>query len=427
MRVLVISHNVFSETNNMGKTLLSYFSDFSPEEVAEFYIQDKEPTNAKVAHRFFRVTDRDALKSIFGKHVGSSFYVEETSLEQQSNIRGISESIRQYGRKRSAAVFFLRNTVWAMSHWKTKKLKSWINEFKPDVLFFMSGDYKFMYKITLTIQRWTQKPLVVCCVDDYYLHNRNEKNLLGRMVYRSFMKKVYQVMNKASCILTISDSMAKDYQQLFAKPCHTLHTSAEKRSVECNANGRRVAYFGNLGFRRYEQLTEMGIALKNLGIDGIDAIDVYSSEKDPQNMIGFSEENGIRFHGEISSAEVTSQMKECMAIIHTESFDPQIQKTIKYSVSTKIADSLMNGPCIIAYGPANLASFEYLISHNAAYSIVNPSDLKHGLHKILTDGLLRETIVQNARTLAKANHDGRVNSKRFRKWLQLAIDERGIV
>ena len=34
MRVLVVSHNVFSNTNNMGKTLATYFSGYSPEELA---------------------------------------------------------------------------------------------------------------------------------------------------------------------------------------------------------------------------------------------------------------------------------------------------------------------------------------------------------------------------------------------------------
>lgn len=48
MRVLIVSHNAFGLTNNMGKTLLSYFSDFSPEEVAQFYIHS-EPSADDVA------------------------------------------------------------------------------------------------------------------------------------------------------------------------------------------------------------------------------------------------------------------------------------------------------------------------------------------------------------------------------------------
>ena len=67
MRVLIIGHNAIGETNNMGKTLLSYFRGFSPDEVAEFYIQAKEPKNAEVSNSYYRVTDQDALKSVFGK------------------------------------------------------------------------------------------------------------------------------------------------------------------------------------------------------------------------------------------------------------------------------------------------------------------------------------------------------------------------
>ena len=67
LKVLIVSHNVISETNNMGKTLLSYFKDFHPEEIAEFYIQDKLPKNASVASSYFRISDREALKSVLGK------------------------------------------------------------------------------------------------------------------------------------------------------------------------------------------------------------------------------------------------------------------------------------------------------------------------------------------------------------------------
>jgi len=59
--------------------------------------------------------------------------------------------------------------------------------------------------------------------------------------------------------------------------------------------------------------------------------------------------------------EIYDGLRQCiMVIIHTESFSPRTQKMIQYSVSTKIADSLLNGPCLIAYGPEKLASIDYL-------------------------------------------------------------------
>lgn len=177
LKVLLVSHNVISETNNMGKTLLSYFRGFKPEEIAEFYIQDKLPKNASVASSYFRITDREALNSVLGKRPGNEFCFTENIPEGDDELKGAVESIRQYGRKKTALVYTIRNAVWSLAHWKTKELVSWLKKFNPDVIFFMAGDYSFIYRITLDFKTILNKPLVVCCVDDYYLYNRNEHTL----------------------------------------------------------------------------------------------------------------------------------------------------------------------------------------------------------------------------------------------------------
>ena len=422
MRVLIISNNVISETNNMGKTLLSYFGDFSPHEVAEFYIQEKEPKNAAVANSFFRVTDRDALKSVFGLRVGKEYQLSRSEPETVIQAGGAVEAIRQYGRKKSSLVFLLRNGIWGLSHWNTKQLRAWLKRFDPEVIFFLSGDYAFMNNIALTIQDFLQKPMVVCWVDDYFFYNVNEGSALGRRLHRSYMKTVRRVAEKADCILTISDSQGEAYRKLLQKPCYTLHTNAKRRESHNDGTGKKVAYFGNLDFRRAETLTQIGQAVRDLNLDGIDGVDVYSAEKNPENMQGLTEENGIHFRGEIPPAEVGVRTDECLAIIHTESFNETIQKMVKYSMSTKIADALLNGPCLIAYGPAGIASIDYLKEHRAAYVITRPEDLRSGLKEILTNAGLREQIIRNARALAAKNHDSSIYPKKVRGWLQGAID-----
>lgn len=415
MRVLIISHNVISESNNMGKTLLSYFSDFLPDELAEFYIQDAEPSNALVCKNYYRITDREALASIF---VGGKGKVCcPATIETGSKKRLGYESVRQYGRRRNSLVYYIRNFVWGVSRWRTKSLLSWLNEFNPDVIFFMAGDYSFMFKIVLDIQEFVQKPLVVCCTDDHFIFNRNETSCFGRAQHRSYMSVVNKTMKKASCILTISDSMSKAYSQLFSKPCYTIHTGAKKRECHKDSEGSRVAYFGNLSFGRFEQLVEVGKAVKRLGLSGLDGIDVYSSEKKARYLVGLTEENGIYFHGEIPPAEVYKRMDDCLAVIHTESFDQKNQNMVRYSVSTKIADSLLNGPCVIAYGPEGVASIDYLKVNNAAYVITKPELLEKGLREILTDEKLRKTIKLNARRLGEQNHNSSNSSARLRDLL----------
>ena len=64
MRVLLISHTALSKTNNMGKTLLSYLSDYKAGEVAQLYIHSEVPTDGTICTNYYRFTDIDAVKSI---------------------------------------------------------------------------------------------------------------------------------------------------------------------------------------------------------------------------------------------------------------------------------------------------------------------------------------------------------------------------
>ena len=56
MKVLLISHTVLSKTGNMGKTLRGYLMDYTPDEVAQFYIHSEIPTDNSVCQNYFRFT-----------------------------------------------------------------------------------------------------------------------------------------------------------------------------------------------------------------------------------------------------------------------------------------------------------------------------------------------------------------------------------
>ena len=86
-------------------------------------------------------------------------------------------------------------------------------------------------------------------------------------------------------------------------------------------------------------------------------------------------------------------------VIHAESFDPAMMELVRFSVSTKIAESLMYGPCLLAYGPEGIASIDYLKENDAAYVITQTDRLAEGLTEILSNAKLREQIMGNARAL----------------------------
>ncbi len=406
-RVLVISHNVLSLSSNMGKTLISYFSSWNKDELAEFYIHSEVPTD-RITENYYRITDKDMLKSILKRKSGNIFTGKDVQDDRISarTDEGMTAKIYQRSRQRTPFIYFARNLIWSLGKWNTKKFERWVDEFDPEAVFFASGDYAFMYKIALKTAKKRNIPLYICCMDDFYLNNKNENKFGGKLIHKKFMRSVRSAMDYATAAFCICDKMSKEYSELFGIESHTLHTpSTLTERLSSDEKTNRISYIGNLGYRRNEQLASLGRALMNIDCKGKpDRIDVYSGEKREDILSLMTDENGINFCGEINADEVKRVMAKSMLLIHTESFDNKNRERVKYSVSTKIADSLASGTCLIAYGPDDVASMEYLINNSAAFCITQNDNAEDMLKKIITDESLQKTVIENALMLAEKNH-----------------------
>lgn len=418
MRVLVVSHNVFSDTENMGKTLISYFKDFGEKELAQFYIHSEIPTS-DICKNYYRVTDKEVIKSIFGFKTGRVLNENDIQKSRKTSRTdsGTEAKLYQKARKRTPLIYILRNLWWKLGHWKNKQLKTWLDNFNPECVFFVSGDYAFMYDIALKIAESRNIPLYVSCMDDYYFNNKNENSFLGRYQYKRFIKSVNITMHYAAVIFCICEKMTDDYGKRFNKHCVTLHTSSSFSEPIHHEKTQKISYIGGLGYDRFKQLVKVGKTLKDMQLT-VNHIDVYSSETRDEIIRYLTTENGITFHGSIPADEVKKVMAESLAVIHTESFDENIKNSVRYSVSTKIADSLMSGTCILAYGPKEIASIKYLSDNNAAICITSEKDLKSGLFKLISSPESRDSTVKNALLLAKNNHFPGIAGKLIREVIE---------
>lgn len=404
MKILVISNNVFSKTGNMGKTLSSYFKLFDSDDLAQLYIHSEVPTST-VCKNYYRITDTEMIKSIFGYRTGKIFTesdIDEGRKSSRSDTGTVAQ-IYQKARKKTPLIYITRNIWWKLGHWNNKKLRNWLDDFDPDCVFFSSGDSSFMYDIAFKIAKSRNIPLYISCMDDYYFNNKNSGKFLGKFHHSMFMKRVKRCVAYSSALFCICDSMSKDYTKYFGKKCVTIHTAASFDKPISAEEKCQISYIGNLGYNRHLQLVDLGRALKGLNLKP-DHVDVYSAEIREEILKYLTLENGIVFHGSVSSDEVKNIMSKSLALIHTESFDENIQRSVRYSVSTKIADSLMSGTCILAYGPQDIASMKYLSDNNAAYCIHSKEELSIRLREFIDDDELRKNIEHNALILAQKNH-----------------------
>lgn len=405
MKVLIISHNVFSMTNNMGKTLISYFSGWEKDDLAQFYIHSEIPT-VDICGDYYRVTDKEAIKSVFGIKVGKVF--TEKDISENRSAKKIDTkyeaTLYQKARKRTPLIYMARNLWWKLGHWYNSQFRAWLDHISPDCVFLASGDYAFMYDIALKIASSRGIPLYISCMDDYYFNNKNSNKLFGKYQHSRFMKHVKKCVSYSSALFCICDSMSCDYADYFKKKCVTIHTAASFNQLESNETEKQISYIGNLGYNRHLQLVDIGRTLKKLDL-GIDHIDVYSGESRNEVLKYMIPENGIVFHGSISAEEVKNVMSKSFALIHTESFDEVMRCSVKYSVSTKIADLLMSGTPILAYGPQEIASMKYLSDNKAACCACSKEELECQLKRLIEDPQFRAELKKSSRLLALKNHD----------------------
>ncbi len=416
MRLLVISHNVISESSGMGKTLLSYLHEFRDEEVYQLYIHSEVPVIRHVCRSYFRITDREALASRLPSGQGGYVFTDADIDEDRAFSRtdhGIVGDIYQYGRKRSPLIYLARDAMWKTSFWMNRKLRDWLDAIRPDVILLASGDYSLIYEIALKVREYCGCPLVTVCVDDYYLNYRDSDTFTGRMRHALFMRTVRKTVEHSEYLITICSDMARDYSRFFHKECRVLYTSAPDYGIK--PEGNRICYIGSLGIGRDRSLLEIGRILKE---NENACVDVYSLEKRDSVLANLTEANGICFHGPAKPEEIGKRMQESRLIVLIESFEKEYMRRIVYSVSTKIPETLKNGPCLFAYGPKESASMRYLNENHCAFTAMDRTELASVMHSALHDETERETVLANARRIAAENHDPAVNSGRLKQWLK---------
>jgi hypothetical protein len=109
--------------------------------------------------------------------------------------------------------------------------------------------------------------------------------------------------------------------------------------------------------------------------------------------------------------------------LHVENFEPFYCEDLKYAFSTKIADSLATGNCLIVFAPASIAVCKYLKGKDAAVLILGEDELVLKLKEIFDNRIMREKIAEKGRQLALQNHSINQNRANFQAHLSEVITD----
>ena len=423
LRVLVVSHNVFSASGNMGKTMMRMLAGISPENLAQVYFHQEIPTRT-CCLRYFRITDSDVLRSVFTRRAHyrafSSCDIDEAASQSRTDTGNLAK-VYQFSRRRTPMIYFLRDTMWRLGKWKTRALEDWARAFSPDVIFFAAGDYAFSYRVALYLSGLLHVPVTMWCADDFYIAPQQSKSPLRRLHSHRLRRLAQRITERSKSVVTISDAMQRDYAQLFGFPVQTVRISSGVNAAALPREERAgISYVGNLGIDRITPLVGLGRALKAAQLSGFETIRVYSGERNPVTLAQITEENGLTFCGRLTEQGVERVLGASKFLILVESFDRSAVRRTKYSLSTKVAESLRSGACIIAYGPDEIASIEYLAQHRAACVLKSAQELPGAIRRLCAAPDAYAAYTRCAQSLAERFHSAETNEKRMETILAAA-------
>lgn len=379
-RVLIVGTVPYNEKST-SRAFQSYFCNWEKENLAQIFSNTKRPAKGHCG-TLFQITDQKLVKRRMNRSLdtGEVFYDKDLPEEWTDNSIEVNSSVfsklYSWGTKKRPIVYLIRKHVWIKRYWCTDKLNKWLDEFKPQCVFLSFSDDFFISEIALYVAEKYNIPIVSSIGDDYYFEFKFSLSPLYyiyKYQYRKLIRKVFE--HKGSAIY-IGDKIRDKYNSHFGLDGKTVYLTSSiqrKQFKKIDRLNPKIIYCGNIRLGRNTSLDDIGYALGKISSDYM--LDIYSNENDYKYYKLFEKNKNVRFHGSIPYSEVQKEIISSDIVVVVEGFKNREVRITRYSLSTKVADSLASGSNILVYGSIECGAIEYTQSTESAVVCTKKDDL----------------------------------------------------
>lgn len=400
LNVLIITRSEWDESNSSGNTMSNLWGSYNVNNLANLYCRGTLPNN-RVCKKYFSISDKDIIKSTLFMNIkpGKQFEIINEIGENEVSNKNEEKIYSFFRKKQSTLAIWGQELLWGLGRWKNKNLNDFLNNFKPDIIFFPCNTYLYMHKIVWYIQRITNAKVVLFHTDDN-LNYGLSKNIFNRINRRLIAKTAKKSSLNAALNYCISNKQMTEYSQILNKELKILYKGADFLKdpdfKELPNDILRMVYIGTTSYGRWKTLGLLANVINKLNENGKKIELLIYSQYEPSDvaMKAMIIEGSSSFMGKIPSEEVTNELKRADIVLHVESFDKAERMRTRLSFSTKIVDCFNSARCIFAIGWEEAASIDYLIENDAAIVATNEDSIKSKLNEIIENN---DLVLQYAR------------------------------
>lgn len=414
MKILIIARDPWREDNSFGNSFNNIFKDLPDTELAQICCGPGLP-QTKTLSKFYYINEKSLIKNLLNPKNPSALNIDlEKDKIEEENLEENDKNVHQmkfFQKNRLRIFFFIREIIWKISRWKSKDLEKFVKDFNPDLIFVQLTVWPFVNNVALYTQKISGAKMLSYMSDDNYTLKQfslDPSYWIYRLIQRVFVKKV---IKKSEIFYVISEKQKKEYDKIFNIESKILfkggnfdgdfmHQNTENNNIE-------LLFTGNIGIGRHKNLALIGEALeevnKNSGRKFF--LTIFTNTPLTEKIIKiFSKYKYVKLNPAITFEEVIKEQEKSDILVHVESFDLQQKLMVRHSFSTKLVDYFQAAKCILAVGPKDVASMEYLKDNNVGIVCNSKQELIEKLQQIQKNPELIKQLAEASWNCGKQNH-----------------------
>lgn len=428
-KVLIVGTSPYN-TQGPARAFETYFTNWEKENLIQIFTSPIYPIPGH-CKELFQITDSQMLKRWIKPsfHVGKKYYYEQLvnnpyNLTESTEKHGLISKLYSIGSKKNALIYILRGMLWKEKYWCTTELVTWVDEFEPECIFLAFSDDLFILNIALYFAKRYDIPIVSCIGDDYYFNDIKTRSPLYFYYRKKYKSLVDKIFNHGGSAAYIGNKIRDKYNEFFGLKGETVYLTSDIRPHEFRYINDKCAsflYCGNIRLGRNHSLNDIGRVLHKINPNY--KLFVYSNEQDAEYYQELKENKGIVFGGAIPYVEVQEKMKDSDVLVVVEGFSDADVNITRYSLSTKVADSLAAGGTVLAYGSSECGAIEYAKSTKCISVCTDPKQLETTIRNLISDTEMQKQYYDTARFVVEKNHTLKNSNRVFENMVLQTIQD----
>jgi glycosyltransferase involved in cell wall biosynthesis len=421
-----------TDSDNNGLLLRNLFSNWPREKLAQIYSSGDEGDAGFFGH-YYKMGPQD-------RRMGRLFYrlksevlstASNGSLNQDnfvSKIAGAGSWTRRYLIDTGLYELCFVPRV-------SQKMKSWVRDFSPDVIFAQGYNLTFA-TLPFLLKKVTHAKLAFFCSDDWptylYAGLLGEPRLFCWFIRPIVKQSVARLLAATDMPLAFGQSMADEYAKRYGKPFTVLsHADDQQRfesaqSVRVHPTGTiTLMAIGNFNQYRWPLLLDANESCNLLELQGIHVrVAILSSAIDPQGACQLAEAAYIDILDDPGNDKLPCYLKGADLLFLAEGFDEGFVSAIRLSISSKAHLFMFSQRPIIVYAHPDTGIAKYVSTYRWGKLVNRRSShmLAEAIENLLSNDDEVRTLIAQANSTAKAFHSHEANLNRLRSALTVNTD-----